>query len=670
MNNIFTRRLTTNTVIALMLGSLYTPYSIADIVGDSQWRVERGDSVYSIARKMFPDNSAKQKQFRGALIKDNPEVFRNGANLMRVGTVLQLPGFAIAKPAPKSTETAEPKAVAATSETIANKPMEKQQTVTPDPADIIGKVVISAGKMQADNRGTVRVLRRNSIIYKGDTLKTARAAYTQVRMKDGALISLRPNTTLRITDYNFNGKQDGSERSFFELVAGGFRTITGLIGHKNKANYRVRTSVATIGIRGTHYGLMLCENNSCQQEDASLKDGLYGGVVDGSVAINNESGETVFDNDQYFHVESAFTPPVEQLSPPPVFHGKAEQKLASINEKTQEKATAQLTKLKEKIDQNADAEQSRDSVNNRIKNFISEKGDASSFTPPPSTISEIVLPVLRDQQDNAINNNDNAVNLAPNGAGVLVSLQSTDDVTGEIDNIAAAVFSGINNFNEIVLGNKQTAAGNIGNLPIAIQEFSDNKLHQLALPSGTVNIDNIGGNAMGVNWGRWAQASHVLTEDNVPRETFGNVHYIYSDNLTSPTQLAALGGLSVSETYTLAGGTIPTNALGNNATLHSIDVTMDFQSNMMTQYDIHASNGNANFMMNAGGPVSFNNMKEFDLVNYSCNVSCQGRASAAFVGAQAQGLITTYSISEMGGPKGANGAAFLTRDSMAIPANQ
>ena len=39
--------------------------------------------------------------------------------------------------------------------------------------------------------------------------------------------------------------------------------ITGAIGRVNKANYRVNSPFATIGIRGTHYALMACQGGSC-----------------------------------------------------------------------------------------------------------------------------------------------------------------------------------------------------------------------------------------------------------------------------------------------------------------------------------------------------------------------------------------------------------------------
>ena len=45
----------------------------------------------------------------------------------------------------------------------------------------------------------------------------------------------------------------------------------------------IATPVATIGIRGTHYGLVLCTDGSCETDGTNLADGLYGGVVDGAV---------------------------------------------------------------------------------------------------------------------------------------------------------------------------------------------------------------------------------------------------------------------------------------------------------------------------------------------------------------------------------------------------
>ncbi|MGH8599631.1 MAG: hypothetical protein ACRET1_03145, partial [Burkholderiales bacterium] len=45
----------------------------------------------------------------------------------------------------------------------------------------------------------------------------------------------------------------GTEKGFFSLVKGGLRTLTGLIGHVHHDKYKLNTTVAQIGIRGTGY---------------------------------------------------------------------------------------------------------------------------------------------------------------------------------------------------------------------------------------------------------------------------------------------------------------------------------------------------------------------------------------------------------------------------------
>lgn len=65
------------------------------------------------------------------------------------------------------------------------------------------------------------------------------------------------------------GAEPGSDssRAFFRLVKGGFRTVSGLIGKVNQDDYRVSTPVATIGIRGTRYGVRICQGECADREE-------------------------------------------------------------------------------------------------------------------------------------------------------------------------------------------------------------------------------------------------------------------------------------------------------------------------------------------------------------------------------------------------------------------
>ena len=98
--------------------------------------------------------------------------------------------------------------------------------------------------------GRTRPAVRGTELDSGDTMRTSDGR-VQVRMTDGAYISLQPNTEFGIRNYRFEGKTDGSESAFYSLSKGAMRTVTGLIGRINRSRYQVATPTATVGIRGT-----------------------------------------------------------------------------------------------------------------------------------------------------------------------------------------------------------------------------------------------------------------------------------------------------------------------------------------------------------------------------------------------------------------------------------
>ncbi len=143
----------------------------------------------------------------------------------------------------------------------------------------VANVDFSVGSVTAvDTVGVQRPLTRGAEIGNGDTIRTGEGGRAQVRFSDGAMVSLQPQTEFRIDNYQYSGKDDGQEKGFFSLLKGGLRTITGLIGRSNRDNYRVTTTVATIGIRGTEWV------GSLNGEDLDVATG------EGSVIVCNDQG--------------------------------------------------------------------------------------------------------------------------------------------------------------------------------------------------------------------------------------------------------------------------------------------------------------------------------------------------------------------------------------------
>lgn len=130
--------------------------------------------------------------------------------------------------------------------------------------------------------GSRRILSVQSAVDSGDTLVTEDKTYARVRFTDQSEVTLRPSSQLQIENYAFDRQAPDRDNSAFRLLKGALRTVTGLIGKRgNQDAYRVNTATATIGIRGTIYGVTVCAPGTC----GSLAPGTYVNVIDGGVGI-------------------------------------------------------------------------------------------------------------------------------------------------------------------------------------------------------------------------------------------------------------------------------------------------------------------------------------------------------------------------------------------------
>jgi len=143
-----------------------------------------------------------------------------------------------------------------------------------------------------------------SIIFEGDTLATKSNSYAIVVFKDKSRISLQSNSVFRIDEMKFSEQEPDDNSALFSLLRGGLRSITGLIGRLNPRKYSMRTSVATIGIRGTGYDLMctgvcVVTNGEQAPQQVSLPkgEGLYANVWEGAIDFGGQvvpTGKSAF----------------------------------------------------------------------------------------------------------------------------------------------------------------------------------------------------------------------------------------------------------------------------------------------------------------------------------------------------------------------------------------
>ncbi len=115
----------------------------------------------------------------------------------------------------------------------------------------VAQFIVGDVNVRRADGGTAPLVKGKDI-ESGQAIVTGASGRAQVRFTDGGLVSLQPNTEFKVA--NYVDKADPKEDRFLvDLLRGSMRAVTGLIGKRNRENYKVTTSTATIGIRGSGF---------------------------------------------------------------------------------------------------------------------------------------------------------------------------------------------------------------------------------------------------------------------------------------------------------------------------------------------------------------------------------------------------------------------------------
>lgn len=473
-------------------------------------------------------------------------------------------------------------------------------------AENAGRVLVAVGEVSALRNGKTIPLSLGSAIESGDALRTGPTSNAQVRLSDGGIIALRPQTEFRLDEYRFSGEQDGSEKGFFSLIKGGFRAITGLIGKTNQKNYKVDTATATIGIRGTDYGMVICEQNCSNADGSKAKDGLYGNVVDGKINVSNEGGVKDISRNEAFFVADRHSVPQLLIAPPSFLADRLAGQSRNQNRGSGKEAGKESPAVGQAplaTDGTAAASLAL-ALNAPYQATETVNSTGGSAVLPAGKTLALVVAYAPVGGSYSLGNVENASNLGLSGGNLLSYNQNSGEWTG-------------------------TAGSSFTN-------------------QGSTVID--GSN---IYWGRWLDGSvnntsgyhGTLSGAALPT----GVHYMFGDANTSDAVMAAKSG---SVNYTFASGTLATDSAGAVGTKMSGSLGVDFTARTVTpniSYSVGGYNYNiTGFSMPIGG-------SGFSTSSSSGNNtgSCSGGACSTgipinfvvmngnFVGAAAQGAITS-----------------------------
>lgn len=150
-----------------------------------------------------------------------------------------------------------------------------------DAAESLGTVGRLQGQAEAERAATVFALSEGESLRRGDLLRTGDGARLRVDLSDGSVLTLGERAELRLNDVVVPEAPAGDDGPFMELLSGAFRLVAAKISDSQAADRRVRTPVATIGIRGTDFW------------GGPLEGALDVLLLEGSVAVSTPQGSAL-----------------------------------------------------------------------------------------------------------------------------------------------------------------------------------------------------------------------------------------------------------------------------------------------------------------------------------------------------------------------------------------
>ena len=151
-----------------------------------------------------------------------------------------------------------------------------------------GRFLSVVGDVRVGREGAAqRAAQRAAQFYEGESIVTAAGSLAQLRMTDGALMSVRGDTEIKLERFSYAGENDRNASFLMSVLKGGLRTITGVIGRQNRDRYRITTATVTLGVRGTDFEIVHVPQPMGSRE---VPAGTYNRVYEGMTSIQNRAG--------------------------------------------------------------------------------------------------------------------------------------------------------------------------------------------------------------------------------------------------------------------------------------------------------------------------------------------------------------------------------------------
>jgi hypothetical protein len=570
-------------------------------------------------------------------------------------------------------------------------------------AAVAGQVQFVSGDVRiVDTAGNARVAQKGQDINEGETVVTAATSTAQLRMIDGGILALRPDTQLKVDTYVFKGSEDGSENALLSLVKGGLRTITGLIGHQNKDKLKLRTPTATIGIRGTDHEPIVLVEPTAGSAAPGNPPGTYDKVNLGATSLTTNVGTAVINPNQVGFASSLNQAPVllpklpdfYRATPSPVAHAGQRQGSTTTSTASAVQSTAEPS---EASTASSSSESKTDTTTSVAAAPASELTGVNSSgetinlanqtltTSSGQTVSLNNASSANSGGSSSGSSSSGSGSTAAPAAGTLLMIGFPYPVSnvGAIPEYFSLGGPGLmlandtaGNLTGATLSGDANASDSGGDF-----NLSGTGAHYALAQSGSMFI-NFGSNAAtGIAWGRWQGGTVTETSQYFGQDASGN-YGIGADNSSgqfviggTQTQTIDLGQgslhwmtapnpypgylaqvLTGTANYTLIGGTNPTDQNGDVGTLNSATLGVNFST--------QTAKANLNFTVAGNTWGMQTGSMNLDSASFSTYTSCAANSSTCGnVVLTKNGVVTSNAFNSTSPTSGySNGAisGFLT----------
>lgn len=152
-----------------------------------------------------------------------------------------------------------------------------------------GNFVTLNGDVRLEMSGqATSTAKNNQRIEEGATVHTGPNGNAILRLDDGQQVALSANTTFMLDQFRFNNAKPEQNNVSMSLFKGALRILTGLIGQRDHSKFALKTSVATVGIRGTDFMVAVVN-------PVGTINPAYVQVIQGGVDATNAAGTAAFE---------------------------------------------------------------------------------------------------------------------------------------------------------------------------------------------------------------------------------------------------------------------------------------------------------------------------------------------------------------------------------------